>query len=122
MVIDETRKAMYIWRIGSEKGFTAYELPSYTDPGDEKKYTKFVSMEADAVNTTSDEGVFTCQLALDKETGRVYFCFRPDAKDSSKIAAGICYYDPDTKKVVHYGDANDLGMGICINPNKSKLF
>lgn len=122
MVVDETRKAIYIWRVGSQMGFTAYELPAYTDPGDEKKYTAHITMEADAVNTTDSEGIYTCQLALDKETGRVYFCYRPDAKDSSKIAAGICYYDPTTKKVQHYGDANDLGMGICINPNKSKLF
>lgn len=122
MVVDEARKAIYIWRVGSQMGFTAYELPAYTDPGDEKSYTAHITMEADAVNTTDSEGIYTCQLALDKETGRVYFCYRPDAKDSSKIAAGICYYDPTTKKVQHYGDANDLGMGICINPNKSKLF
>lgn len=124
MVVDEKRKAIYVWRIGAEKGFTAYPLPSYTDAGEENDKTNrvFVSMEADPINTTADEGVYTCQLALDKDTGRVYFCFRPDAKDNSKVPAGICYYDPTTKKVVHYGDANDLGMGICINPNKSKLF
>lgn len=114
------------YRLG--KGFTAYDLPPYTDEPKyqekygEAKYTKFIHMEADPINTTADEGVYTCQLALDKDSGRVYFCFRPDAKDNSKVPAGICYYDPTTKKVVHYGDANDLGMGICINPNKSKLF
>lgn len=128
MVVDEKRKAIYVWRIGSEKGFTAYDLPPYTDEPKyqekygEAKYAKFIHMEADPINNTDNEGVYTCQLALDKDTGRVYFCFRPDAKDNSKVPAGICYYDPTTKKVVHYGDANDLGMGICINPNKSKLF
>lgn len=122
MVVDETRKAIYIWRIGAQKGFTAYDLPSLTDPGDEKVYNAFIAMDADPVNTTADEGVYTCQFALDKSSGRVYFCFRPEANDGSKIPAGICYYDPSTKKVAHYGDANDLGMGICINPNKTKLF
>ena len=56
------------------------------------------------------------------KTGYVYFAFRPTATDDSKLAAGICYYDPATKKVQHFGDSNDAATGVCINPNKTKLF
>lgn len=79
-------------------------------------------MDADPINTTASEGVYTSQFAVDKESGRVYFCFRPAAGDTSGLPAGITYYDPATKKCYHYGESNDLGLGICINPNKTKLF
>lgn len=120
--LDESRNAMYLWRLGSKPGFAHYDLPGDTDAGAENTTVGFVDMDADPVNTTADEGVYTCQLAVDKETGRVYFCWRPTTTDTSNIPAGIVYYDPETKKCVHYGDTNDLGMGICINPNKTKLF
>ena len=120
--IDEKRNAMYLWRLGSKPGFAHYALPGNNDAGVEANTIAMIDMDADPINTTADEGVYTCQLALDQETGRVYFCWRPTATDSSNIPAGIVYYDPDTKKCVHYGDTNDLGMGICINPNKTKLF
>lgn len=122
MTLDESRNAMYIWRLGSNPGFAHYPIPGDQETGSESKTTAFVSMDADPINTTADEGIFTCQFALDKETGRVYFCFRPTATDGSKLPAGITYYDPSTQKCYHYGDTNDLGMGICINPNKTKLF
>ena len=51
-----------------------------------------------------------------------WFCWRPTATDSSNIPAGIVYYDPATKKIVRYSESTDLGLGICINPNKTKLF
>lgn len=121
-VIDETRKALYVWRLSTKQGFAHYALPGDTEAGNEAETLGFVAMNADPVNTTADEPISTCQLALDQETGRVYFCWRPDAGDESKIAAGIVYYDPATKKCVHYGDSNDLGTGLCINPNKTKLF
>ena len=122
VTINEARNALYIWRLGSNPGFAHYALPGDNEAGDEKNTIGFVSMDADPINTTADEGIFTCQLAVDNETGRVYFCFRPTATDGSKLPAGITYYDPSTKKCYHYGDTNDLGMGICINPNKTKLF
>lgn len=120
--LDETRKAMYIYRLSSGQGFAAYDIPGDTDTGSETKTTAFVSLDADPINTTADEGVYVCQLALDKESGRVYFCYRPNSGDTSGLPAGISYFDPATKKCYHYGDANDLGLGICINPNKTKLF
>lgn len=120
--IDESRKAMYMYRLSSGQGFAAYDLPGDTDAGKEASTTGFVALDCDPINTTADEGVFVCQLALDKESGRVYFCYRPSSTDTSKVPAGITYYDPATKKCVHYGEGNDLGLGICINPNKTKLF
>ena len=122
-VLDESRKALYIYRIGgANQGFTAYELPADNDSGKEASYTFFKAMDADPINTTADEGVYVSQLALDKTSGRVFFCYRPNTGDTSGIQAGINYFDPATKTIVHYGDANDLGMGICINPNPTKLF
>lgn len=120
--IDETRKALYVYRLSTSQGFAAYALPGDNESGAEGTTVGFVSLDADPINTTADEGVYVSQLALDKETGRVYFCYRPNSGDTSGLAAGIAYYDPDTKKCYHYGDTNDLGMGICINPNKTKLF
>ena len=86
-------------------------------------------MEADPINTTGSESVNTCQFALDKETGRVYFCWRPvdtkisySDKSTAELPVGIVYYDPATKKIVHYSESADQGLGICINPNKTKLF
>lgn len=120
--LDETRNAMYVWRLGSSAGFCAYDIPGATEKGNESKPNTYLSMDADPINTTADEGVFTTQFAVDKETGYVYFCFRPTSTDSSKVPAGIVYYDPSTKKIVHYSESSDLGLGICINPNKTILF
>ena len=79
-------------------------------------------MYADPINTTDTEGVYTSQFALDKETGRVFFGFRPIETDTSKLGQGIVYYDPNTNKMARYGETSDAILGICINPNKTKLF
>lgn len=121
--IDESRKALYVWRLGAKPGFCEFNLPGISDKtSSETPTVGYVAMDADPINSTDSEGVYTCQLELDKESGRVYFCFRPTATDTSGIPAGIVYYDPDTKKCVHYGDTNDQATGLCINPNKTKLF
>lgn len=120
MAIDESRQALYLYLLGSDEGFYAFPLPDVNDPGDSKKYDAKISLTAKAENTTSDEGIHVCQLALDKESGRVFFCFRPDGDKT--LPAGVSYYDPSTKKVYHYGDANDNATAICINPRKTKLF
>lgn len=123
MTIDEARSAIYIWNAAAGKeGFYARPLPNEAEVINDMGTTAFLAMEADPINTTGTESVNTCQFALDKETGRVYFCWRPTATDSSNIPAGIVYYDPATKKIVHYSESTDLGLGICINPNKTKLF
>jgi len=123
-VIDEARKAMYVWRIASEEGIYEYPLPAETKESSLAvgNYVGKVLMDADPINSTDNEGVFTSQLALDQETGRVYFGFRPTGTDSSKLGQGIVYYDPSTKKCSRYGEVNDAILGVAINPNKTKLY
>lgn len=122
MAIDEARKALYIYRVGTPEGFYVYNLPGDNEAGEKDKFLTGITLSCKAENTVSEEGIFVCQFALDKATGRVYFCYRPVATDTSKIPAGVVYYDPDTQKIVHYGDAFDQATGICINPNLTKLF
>lgn len=122
MAIDEARKRFFVYRLGTPEGFFEYPLPGVAETGKLGTPTKQITLACKAENTTSDEGIFVCQLALDKETGRVYFCYRPEAGDSSGLPAGIACYDPQTQKITHFGDANDLGTAIVINPNKTKLF
>lgn len=123
MTIDEARSAIYIWNAAAGKeGFYARPLPNETEVINDMGTTAFLAMEADPINTTGSESVNTCQFALDKETGRVYFCWRPTGTDTSGVPVGIVYYDPATKKIVHYSESADQGLGICINPNKTKLF
>jgi len=120
--IDETRGKLYVYRFGTPEGFFVYPLPGDADTGDVNKFDASFPMSCKPENTTDFEGLYVTQMALDKTTGRVYFCFRPEANDDSKLPAGIIYYDPDTNKLYHYGDANDQATGICINPNPTKLF
>lgn len=120
MALDEDRNALYVWRLDGKPGFYHYDMPA--DNAATANQVAAIQMEADPVNTTDSEGLYTTQLAVDSNTGYVYFCWRPLANDTSGIPAGIVYYDPATKKVQHYSESSDLGMGICINPNKTKLF
>ncbi|MDE6266579.1 MAG: PKD domain-containing protein [Muribaculaceae bacterium] len=120
--IDEERNALYIWRLVSEEGFQVFNLPAYGEGLSMTASTVSISMSADPVNTTASEGVYTSQFALDQETGRVYFGFRPLDSDDSKLGQGIVYYDPNTKKCARYGQTDDPIYGVCINPNKTKLF
>lgn len=120
--IDEKRNALYIWRLVSDEGFQMFNLPAYNEGLSMTAPVVKISMSADPVNTTASEGVFTTQMALDEETGRVYFGFRPTSSDDSKLGQGIVYYDPNTKKCTRFGDTSDAAYGVCINPNKTKLF
>ena len=121
--IDETRKALYVWRIEpTTSGFYRYDLPGDQDATAATKFTNFVKMAADPINTTQNEQVHTTQFALDETSGRVYFCFRAESGDDSGIGTGIVYYDPETKKCQRYGVTDDAGLGITINPTLSKLF
>ena len=120
--IDEKRKQLYIWRISANEGLNVYNLPDYNSTVAMGDATVKIAMEADPINTTDEEGVYTSQLALDKETGRVYFGFRPVANDASGLGQGIVYYDPYMKKCFRYGETSDAILGVCINPNKTKLF
>ncbi len=128
--IDEEMKMLYVWRRDGEKGFYAYELPPY-DKVDYDAYSTITKemlkathyMEADPINTTADEGVYTTQFALEPESHRVYFAYRSTDSNPS----GIYYYDPNSSATTNccklYGNTEgEAGLGICINPNKTKLF
>lgn len=122
--IDEARKAIYLWRINTDEGIYQYPLPAETKTSSLliSGFSGRVLMDADKINTTDNEGVYTSQLAVDNATGRVYFGFRPATTDKSNLKAGIVYYDPTTKKCVNFGETNDPIFGVTINPNKTKLF
>ena len=121
--IDEDRGFLYIYRTTDGPGLVVYNLPSITETVSMTATpVKYIPMDADPVNTTESEGLFITQFALDKETGRLYFAYRPNTGDTSGVRPGINYYDPADQKVHHYGDAEELGTGIVINPNHTKLF
>lgn len=122
--VDEARKVLYVWATtASGSGLRAYELPAAsTELKSDAATIAKINMDADPVNTTELEGIYTTQFAIDGDNGRVYFAFRPETGDASGVAAGINYYDPADKKIHKYGEDSDLGTGIVINPNKSKLF
>ncbi len=131
--IDEEMDRLYIWRRDGEKGFYAYELPKnnkedldiYSVAANNMIKAKHL-MEADPINTTADEGVYTTQLAVDPNSHRVFFAYR----STDKYPSGIYYYDPNgpksgaaTECCTLYGNTEgEAGLGICINPNKTKLF
>lgn len=120
--IDEGQNGLYIWRRIPSPGFVAYDLPSATSTilmND--KENAYFAMDADPINTTDSEGVHTTQMAVDSRNGHVFFCYRP-ATGATEYAAGIYYYDPADKKLHKYGETTDLGTGITINPNPTKLF
>lgn len=120
--IDETRKALYVWRWQDGDGFYAYPLPGDAETVNKADFTASFSMVADPINSTDAEGVYCTQMALDKETGNVYFGFNKAAADPSAYATGLKYYDPSAKKIVDVAAVTDKILGVVINPNKSKLF
>ncbi len=120
--IDEQRGKLYIWRYGLNEGLNVYALPSATTKLGMNDQLQTIAMFADPVNSTDSEGVYTSQLALDKETGRVFFGFRPVSNDDSNLGQGIVYYDPNDTKCHRYGEVAAPIYGVAINPNKTKLF
>lgn len=120
--IDEARNALYVWRWQDADGFYVYPLPADNATVSKGDFTKQFLMTADAINSTADEGVYCTQMALDKETGNVYFGFNKAAADASAYATGLKCYDQAAGKIVDVKVATDKILGVVINPNKSKLF
>lgn len=120
-MIDEGRKGFYVFRTkDSETGFYAYTLPG--DFEDVSTPVAKFSMEADAVNSSADEGLFVTQMALDKETGYVYFGFNKATTDNSAYATGMLYYNPDSKKLHSVDVIKDKILGVVVNDHKTNLF
>ncbi|MCC8175888.1 MAG: PKD domain-containing protein [Bacteroidales bacterium] len=120
--IDEARGNLYVWILGTSQGFYVFPLPGDTDACDVSTATAKFLMDADPINTTADEGVYTTQMAVDDETGCVYFGFRASSTDTSGYGTGVMCYDPNTGTMKRYGETSDAILGITINPNKTLLF
>ncbi|MGM9860321.1 MAG: PKD domain-containing protein [Muribaculaceae bacterium] len=120
--IDEKNNALYVYHSGANQGFRAYTIPDYsaTVTTSDAYFSK--TLDCTPENTTAEEGLYVTQLALDNETGKVYFCYRPEANDDSGLKAGIVVFDPATQTLKNYGETSDLATGCVINPRKTKLF
>ena len=70
--------------------------------------------------TESHEALYVTQFAVDDATGNVYFGFIPDTGETH--TTGIYYYDYAAGTIKHFFDSSDKVLGICIKPNKTKLF
>ncbi len=95
-----------------------------------------VSKERPAEEGTGDEVVGICQLALDEESGCVYFGYRPAPTNTSAPKAGLMKYNPELGVVVnlsnpdgekptdagYYAGTNEDIYGCVINATPSKLF
>ena len=124
--IDEDNGKFYAWSMLQKKGFFVYDLPKTTDGSTfdaQKGYVEVFEMNADPINTTASEGVYTTQMAVDKTTGNVFFAFRA-ASDEPTYKSGIYYYNPnDPGKLNVYGETEgEAGIGLVINPTPTQLF
>ena len=122
--LDEDLGKLYVWMTNGNTpgvGFCEYDIPAADQTVEGSNYNKFINMEADPINSTADEGVFTTQFAVDPTTHYVYFGFRALPSDKT-YTTGLMYYDPATKTVHKYMDNNDKILGVCINPRKTALF
>lgn len=120
--LDEARGKLYVYHTLPNQAFLEFDIPDYQTALTMSNATYTFSMDCAPENTTGDEGLYVTQLAVDPETGKVYFCYRPETGDDCGIQAGIAVYDPDTKKISNYGSTNDLATGCVINTHKTKLF
>lgn len=124
MELDETRGYMYVWYGKGTTpgvGFLQYPLVGDDESLDVGDYTNYIKMQADAINSTDSEGVYTTQMALDSTTGNVYFGFRASSSETT-YTTGLYYYDYESGTVVNYEDNTDKILGVCINPRKTQLF
>lgn len=122
--LDEELGKLYVWMtVGTTPGvgFCEYDIPATDQTVEYDKYNKYINMEADPINTTASEGVYTTQFAIDPNTHYVYFGFRASSGEKN-YGTGLMYYDPTTKTVNKYMDNTDKILGICINPRKTALF
>ncbi len=122
--LDENQKNLYVWMtkgVTPGAGFGHYPLPGNGEGLDYDKYVKFFTMEADPINTTADEGVYTTQMAVDNATGRVYFGFRA-ATTEKTYTTGLYYYDPAAQSMNKVEAVPDRILGVCINPRATHLF
>ncbi|MBQ6080098.1 MAG: PKD domain-containing protein [Muribaculaceae bacterium] len=122
--LDEDLGYLYVWMTKGTTpgvGFTQYEIPADNATVTYDKYVHFITMEADPINTTDAEGVYTTQMAVDAQTHYVYFGFRA-ATTEKTYTTGLYYFNPDDGKVYNFNGNKDKILGVCINPRKTNLF
>ncbi len=122
--LDEDLGNLYVWMTKGttpNPGFGHYKMPGPSETVDYADFDTFIQMEADPINTTDAEGVYTTQMAVDKLTHFVYFGFRAAAGEKN-YTTGLYYYDPETKKVVNTGATTAKILGVTINPRLTNLF
>lgn len=122
--LDEALGNLYVWMCKGGTpgaGFTHYKMPGATEGVAFDKYEAFINMEADPINSTADEGVYTTQMAVDPVSHLVYFGFRAAATETA-YATGLYSYDPSTKKVTKTPTVSDKILGVCVNPRLTNLF
>lgn len=122
--LDEDLGNLYVWMTKGttpDVGFGHYPLPASNATVTYDKATKFIHMEADPINTTDAEGVYTTQMAVDARTHYVYFGFRA-ASGEKTYTSGLYYYDPETQNVYNFNGNTDKILGVCINPRLTNLF
>ena len=122
--LDEDLGYLYVWMTKGTTpgvGFTQYAIPADNATVTYDKYVNFITMEADPINTTDAEGVYTTQFAVDVQTHYVYFSFRA-ATTEKTYTTGLYYFNPDDGKVYNFNGNKDRILGVCINPRKTNLF
>ena len=120
--IDETRGHLYVWRWQSDDGFYQYPLPAADASIVAKDFTARATMIAEMGCNNADEGLYCTQMALDSETGDVYFGFNKDSGDKSIYTTGLKRFNYATSKVESIDVCGEKILGIVINDNKTKLF
>lgn len=122
--LDEDRGFMYVWMCKGTTpgvGLCQYPIPGDNEGLDYDKFINHISMDADPINSTDAEGVYTTQFAVDAQTGYVFFGFRA-ATSEKTYTTGLSYFDPKTGKVNNYNGNKDKILGVCINPRLTNLF
>ena len=121
--VDEVNNRFFVYQSQPTQAFLAYNaIPGYKDELAVSQANANIVLECAPENNQGAEGLFVTQLAVDYESGKVYFCYRPLEGDASGIHAGIAVFDPATNKITNYGETTDLATGCVINHNKTKLF
>lgn len=122
--LDEDRGYMYVWMVKGTTpgvGFCQYPIPGPNEGLDYDKFIKYINMDADPINSTDAEGVYTTQFAVDAATGYVYFGFRASSGEKT-YTTGLTYFNPEDGKIYNYQGNKDKILGVCINPRNTYLF
>lgn len=124
--LDEELGYLYVWMTKGTTpgvGFTQYALPAADATVEYPNYLTFIEMDADPINTTDSEGVYTTQMAVDLNDAdhRVYFGFRAAATEKN-YQTGLSFFNPTTGKIERFNDNSDKILGVCINPRLTHLF